>query len=182
MISLALGATSKTFIEQMDQGKLNESQVLPVITLYQPWASWIMRLWKTIETREHNRFACLNGKRILIHAGQRTDASPFATQNPFLSKEQIFHNPDEIINGFILGSAYVSNVGWLDASHSSKALIDCHHTSRFGLFLEWIIPEIEPIPVKGEMGIWYYDLSRKEKVKKPNVEIMGRAQQTSLWD
>lgn len=47
--------------------------IYPVITLYQPWATWIMRGWKTIETRTHNRFACLDHKTILIHAGKITD-------------------------------------------------------------------------------------------------------------
>lgn len=140
-------------------------QVYPVITLYQPWASWIMRLWKTIETREHNRFACLKGKRILIHAGQRTDGSHLTTQNPFLTKAELLYKPEEIVNGFILGSAYVERVGWLNADHSKKALIDCEGTKRFGLFLDGIKPESEPIPAKGEMGIWYYDLNKREKVK-----------------
>lgn len=160
----------------------SENKVYPVITLYQPWASWIMRLWKTIETREHNRFACLKGKRILIHAGQHTDGSPLATQNPFLTRSQILHNPKEIVNGFILGSAFVSDVGWLNASHSTRALIDCENTRRFGLFLNDIKLEKKPIPVTGGMGIWYYDLQKMEKVKKSSIrrELVD-VHQKSIW-
>lgn len=85
---------------------MNEN-IYPVITLYQPWATWIVRGWKTIETRTHNKFACLIGKTILIHAGQKTDAS--AINNPYLTKEQLLYNPDEVINGYILCSTHVKS-------------------------------------------------------------------------
>lgn len=159
-------------------------EICPVITLYQPWASWIMRLWKWIETREHDRFACLKGKRILIHAGQRTDDSHLTVNNPYLTKEQIMYKPDEIVNGFILGSAFVSNVGWLNGTHSKKSLIDCENTKRFGLFLDGIKPFETPIAEKGEMGIWYYDVVNQKKVKKPSaVGVFKKdVHQTSLWN
>ena len=141
--------------------------ILPVITLYQPWATWIMREWKTIETRTHNRFACLIGKDILIHAGQRTDAA--AIINPYLTKEQLLYNPGEVVNGFILGKVHVKSFGLLSPIHSSLALIECD-TPRFGLYLNDIKKFEKPIPVKGEMGIWYFDLEKNEKVKKPKIE------------
>lgn len=145
--------------------------ILPVITLYQPWATWIIRGWKTIETRTHNRFACLNHKTILIHAGQTTDAA--AINNPYLTKEQLLYEPDEVINGFILGSAYVDATGLLcgDDYENKAALI--YTMDRYGLFLEKIEKFKEPIPVKGEMGIWYFDMEKKEKVKKPKIETLS---------
>lgn len=76
--------------------------IYPSITLTQPWATWIIRGWKTIETRTHNRFACLDKKTILIHAGMTTDKS--AANNPYLTKDQLMYNPDEMVNGFILGN------------------------------------------------------------------------------
>ncbi len=149
-----------------------KSSIYPVITLYQPWATWIMRGWKTIETRTHPRFACLNGKEVLIHAGQKTDDSDFAVKNPYLSKEYILENPDEMVNGFILGSVFVDGFGRLNSSHSRAALIDCGDPfERYGLFLKNVYNfDKSVIPVKGEMGIWYYDLENKIKVKKPTVE------------
>lgn len=146
--------------------------IYPAITLYQPWATWIIRGWKSIETRVHNRFASLNGKRILIHAGQKTDSA--AIHNPYLTEAQLIHQPDEIINGFILGSAYVENCEFLTDLHSSKALIDCGSALRYGLFLNQVQKFDSPIPVKGEMGIWYYDLTTKSKVAKPKI-------QSELW-
>jgi hypothetical protein len=138
-------------------------RILPVITLYQPWATWIMRGWKTIETRTHNRFKSLEGKRILIHASKSTDAN--AIDNPYLTKEQLFYNPDEIVNGFILGSALVSDFRLLNSNAAQRALIECD-TKRFGLFLEKIDRFETPIRENGEMGIWYFDLDKKQKVKK----------------
>lgn len=148
---------------------MEKENILPVITLYQPWATWIMRGWKTIETRTHDRFKSLDGKTVLIHAGQKTDAS--AINNQYLTKEQLLHNPDEVINGFILGSAYVQYLGCLDPMDSVNALIECE-TLRYGLLLESINVFTEPIPVKGEMGIWYYDLVNKMKVKKPQEKAL----------
>jgi len=138
--------------------------IYPVITLYQPWATWIMRGWKTIETRTHERFACLNGKTILIHAGKLTDVN--AVNNPYLTEDQILLNPDEMVNGYILGSAYVADYSKLLTFNSKDALIECI-TTRYGLFLDQIDRWETPIPEKGEMGIWYFDTDLKMKVKKP---------------
>jgi len=138
--------------------------ILPVITLYQPWATWIMRGWKTIETRTHNRFECLTGREVLIHAGKMTDTS--AINNRFLSKSQIIYNPDEVVNGAIIGKVFVYQSRKLGYNDSQAALIDCAMTERFGLFLSRIEKFNEPIYINGERGLWYFDLSKKEKVKK----------------
>ena len=139
--------------------------IYPVITIYQPWATWIMRYWKTIETRTHSRFKCLLHKTILIHAGQRTDDSHLAVRNPYLTREQILFDPDEVINGAILGSAYIDACGWLcgDDYENKSALIET--TDKFGLFLTEIKKFEKPIFEKGNMGIWYYDLEKREKVR-----------------
>lgn len=143
-----------------------KADIYPVITLYQPWATWIMRFMKKIETREHDRFKSLKGKRILIHSGKKTDTSELVLNNRYVTREQLIYKPEEVINGYILGSAYVEAVGWLDDSHSKKALIDCGSTRRYGLFLDGIKPLDYPLPVKGQMGIWYYDLYNQKKVSK----------------
>lgn len=145
-----------------------ENNIYPVITLYQPWATWIMREWKLIETRTHNKFACLNAKRILIHAGLTTDQ--MAINNSYLTKDQILQDPDEMVNGFILGSVWVDAVGRLNDSHSKAALIDCGSVERYGLLLGSVNKFKDPIAEKGEMGIWYYDLENKCKVKKIQSE------------
>jgi hypothetical protein len=146
---------------------MTKTNILPVITLYQPWATWIMRGWKTIETRTHDRFASLIHKTLLIHAGLHTDGS--AAFNSYLTHEQIVYNPDEVINGAILGSVYVDACGWLcgDPYENKSALIET--TGRYGLFLTDIKKFDNPILIKGEMGIWYYDIESMAKVRKPNA-------------
>lgn len=145
------------------------SNILPVITLYQPWATWIVRGWKTIETRTHNRFASLAGKTILIHAGMKTDQSHYAVYNPYLTMGQFHENTDEMVNGFILGSAFVDVSGVCRSGDSKRALIECD-TMRYGLFLSNVKKFDKPIPVKGEMGVWYFDMDKMEKCKKAEVK------------
>lgn len=143
-------------------------KVYPVITLYQPWAIWIARGWKLIETRLHDRFKCLEGKRILIHAGKTTDNSDTVIHNPYLSIDQLAyhaHRKEEVLNGYIIAECRVETTGWLGISHSKKALIDCGSVNRFGLFLNEIMM-VEPIKVDGGMGIWYFDTELMQKVKK----------------
>ena len=147
------------------------NNIFPVITLYQPWATWIMRRWKKIETRTHARFACLKGKRILIHAGQKTDGSELTVKNPYLRLNQIIHNPDEVINGYLLGTALVYDFGKLNGRHSNDALIDCQNTDRWGLYLSDVLKFKHPILAKGEMGIWYFDLKGGQKSKKPTIQL-----------
>jgi len=144
------------------QKNISADNILPVITLYQPWATWIMRGWKTIETRTHSRFSCLKGQRILIHAGLKTD--PHALHVPYLTLEQLLLNPDEMVNGYILGSAFVKDFRLLNESDSEAALIECK-TQRWGLFLEDIKIWKYPIPEKGSMGIWHYDVDNSIKVR-----------------
>lgn len=143
--------------------------ILPVITLYQPWATWIMRGWKTIETRTHNRFDCLERKTILIHAGKTTDKSEFAIENPYLTPYQLEFTNNEMINGFILGSAFVSVTDRCKSGDENRALIECDSIQRYGLFLQDIKKFKDPIPAKGGMGIWYFDTDKNEKVNKPKL-------------
>ncbi len=137
----------------------------PVITLQQPWATWIMREWKTIETRTHQKFKGLVGQTILIHAGKSTDQK--AIYCPYLTIEQLRQNPGEVINGFILGSAFVYGFMELREEHSQAALIDCKNVKRYGLFLKDIKPFKEPINVLGELGVWYFDIEGNRKTCRP---------------
>lgn len=141
--------------------------ILPVITLYQPWANWIVEGWKTIETRTHNRLKSLNGKTILIHAGLSFDKNAGIRHNnhcPYMSliSNQTKH---DLFYGYILGQAEVYNTRKLTKSDSLQACIECE-TERYGLFLKNIIKFKEPLPAKGSMGIWYYDLTNETKIIK----------------
>ncbi len=85
--------------------------IYPVITLYQPWATWVVRGLKPTETRLHNRFQSLIGKRILIHAGMTMDAVAFVGK--YVPDEAIQIPMNEYHQGAIIGSAYVDALALL---------------------------------------------------------------------
>ena len=141
--------------------------IIPVITLKQPWASWIMWGWKTIESRTHTKFNCLKGEdRLGIHAGKNYDDSDLVVNNPYLTYDQLIES-QLVPQGVILGTVNCFASGLLNKSHEQQALIECEKTVRYGLFVKDPIEFANPIPAKGELSIWYYDLDKKCKVKKP---------------
>lgn len=153
---------------------MNETAVFPVITLYQPWAAYVVSGMKTIETRTHTRFNGLVGKQVLIHAAMNPDPNVWAWENYFIEKN---YPPEALgwalkvasIRGAIIGSAFVDKFGPLDKRHSDAACIECESVQRYGLFLFDIKKWDEPQYVQGSMGIWYYDIANQEKVKKPKL-------------
>lgn len=136
---------------------------IPVITLWQPWASWIALGWKTTETRTHNRLASLLGRRVFIHAGDKWDNQALYLAANFLSRHQRATTMDHYgVFGKILCSAVVTEHRALTVLDSPPALIDCGTTKRYGLFLSEL-QVIIPIPAKGRQGIWYYNLQGEQR-------------------
>jgi hypothetical protein len=130
----------------------------PVITLYPPWANWVALGWKTIETRTHDRFKSLVGKRIGIHCALKWDKSAIEAAALYLNGYQTVASKMFLhCGGKIICTASVYGFALLTGDDSKKALIDCEHTTRYGLFLDNIrsIPTIE---AKGKQGIWYHDI------------------------
>jgi hypothetical protein len=135
---------------------------IPVITLWQPWGNWVDLGWKTIETRTHPRFAKLEGQTIGIHLGLKWDKDAIQLARRFLTAEQLFRTKEFLkIGGAIVATAFVKEHRLLNTKDSPFALIDCGHTTRWGLILE-NIKQIEAIPTKGRQGIWYYNLPIEE--------------------
>jgi len=123
---------------------------MKAITLYQPWASLIAEGYKTIETRQHDRFKDLKGRRIAIHAGMRFDRWPYVErdQHPNMHKIKMPH-------GVIVCTAQVDNARWLrgDSIQEYDAAM-CITDGLFGLFLSDIQKVEPPIPARGWQGIW----------------------------
>lgn len=144
----------------MTQSKDNP-EGMRIITMYQPWASFVLYGWKTIETRRHSRFKSLVGKRIGIHAGLEFDDYWRDTAEKYLSPErlEIMRNMLDDIKaskGKILCTVLVNEAMWLSGNDSKEALIDCSTGGRFGLFLG-DMETIEPtILATGKQGIWIY--------------------------
>lgn len=152
--------------------------IIPVITLYQPWATWVIKRWKLIETRTHPRFKSLQEKRIGIHAANYHDKSDLVKYNPYLTTEQMREYEQEANSdihypqGVFLGTVIVDAFSELDSSNSKDALIDCSTVKRYGLFLSSPSPSAY-IPVRGSMGIWYFDIEKGVKVEKPKPKIIS---------
>ena len=131
------------------------------LTLWQPWATWIMKGWKTIETRTHDKFSSLAGKTIAIHAGMTYDkeakylAWSYMNQDQKMWIELVEKGMIEIPRGCIVGTVRVEQSRRCKSSDAMKALIECR-TGRFGLFLTDIRELEKPIAAKGAQGIWTY--------------------------
>ena len=133
-------------------------RLIKVISLWQPWASWIMWGWKPIETRTHNRFVKLVGQTIGIHAAKRFDSEALLTSCKYITGEQIrqtlIRTPLPL--GQLLGIAKVVNFRALNKHDSEEALIDCSPPpQRWGLVLGAIRPFEKPIPMTGHQGAWW---------------------------
>lgn len=134
---------------------------MKAISLYEPWATFIMLGWKTIETRTHVRFRSLEKETILIHAARKVDGSLETLK--YLNKDQLSKFREWVNShyfrktlGKLLGSVYVSEFKLLFPSHSQQALIDCDPDDeiRYGIILERPCPLVKPIPYKGHQGIF----------------------------
>jgi hypothetical protein len=124
-----------------------------------PWAFWVAKGWKPIETRTHTRFASLVGRRIAIHAGQHWDVMAFDFASQWLTPEQVRFTkemaPD--LHGYVLATAFVEAHERLGVLQEKNALIECR-TPRWGLFLKEIRELETPFAAEGRQGIWKIEL------------------------
>lgn len=134
------------------------SDFIYCITLWRPWADWVALNWKTIETREHPRLACLVGKRIAIHAGLKMDQSAVRAARGYLDPEKLrgMHLLPDPCAGHVIAMTTVTAHRPLTPGDCQKALIECF-TRRWGSFLENTVRLPKPVPMKGHQGIWKID-------------------------
>jgi len=137
---------------------------MKAISLHQPYATFIAMKWKTIETRKHARFKCLEGERIAIHAAKKDVCVPAALYDYLpaalrdsLQLSNILLSMD-INRGKIVCTAQVvrarlaPNVDFdLRKAWNEQAM--CEVGGKFLLFLEEIEP-INPVPFRGQQGIF----------------------------
>lgn len=133
--------------------------VMRAISLWQPWAQWVMIGWKPIETRKHARFKGLVLQRIGIHAAAKWDTDWKRAAGPYLTPEQIsITERFKKVGGRILGTVFVRDVSWLTPDAAPKALIECASIRRFGLILSEPQRFEPPITAKGLQGIFKFSL------------------------
>ncbi|RLC21605.1 MAG: hypothetical protein DRH56_09415 [Deltaproteobacteria bacterium] len=136
---------------------------MKAISLHQPWATFIAFGWKTIETRDHDRFRSLAGTRIAIHGAKTVEKEafgsmhlpmePFSLQWENLVRFAISHR------GVILCTARIVAAKWaprgnFDGREEWNRRAMCDVAGRFCLFLEDVRPARIRIPFRGRQGIF----------------------------
>lgn len=158
--------------------------MIPVITLYQPWASLIADGHKTIETRTHDRFRSLLGRYVAIHAGGHYDYGCVSDASgedrlSFITKEKYGDRYDlgqrKLPYGAIICTAYVHAFAQLaqDDEYIAACMVpeDPRDTPRFGLFLSDVQPVSPIISCPGRQGIWYHNGIASPLDKQLNLPI-----------
>lgn len=137
---------------------MSELEGIPVISLWQPWAQWVALEWKLIESRLHNRFKSLEGKRIGIHASRKWDNDWNLIAGQFLSCDQKLRTLEfkRILYPSVICTAFVSSYGSLSPDEARWAKIECF-TPRMGLWLRDIQLLDIPIECRGRQGIFYIE-------------------------
>jgi hypothetical protein len=135
---------------------------MKVISLLQPWATLVVIGAKKFETRSWNTF--YRGP-VLIHASKRKDinARNLCIIEPF---ENYIKDFDALPFGAIIGSSRIAATA--SAPHVAGVLLQDGNTDElaFGDYgfgrrawkLEDVVKFSIPIPAKGSLGLWDYDL------------------------
>jgi hypothetical protein len=137
---------------------------VPALTLWRPWADWVMLGWKTIETRTHARLRSLGKQptRLAIHAAEKWDEAALDAARPWLTEEQIQTTQTVIrqkpVGGHVLGTVLVVGFALLDERDEAQALIECRSVARYGLELVNPKPLAVPLKMTGRQGIFRVDL------------------------
>ena len=135
------------------------SRGLPTLTLWSPWGFLIPAGFKDIETRTHNKYRGLKGRRIAIHAGMKWDGKWKDAALRYMPAQWLLSfRKRERIHGRVICLATVDHFMLLGKEDSQGALIDCDFRvtgiTRWGLFLKKIVSLTEPVQAMGQRGIW----------------------------
>ena len=149
-----------------DLGPSRAEEIVPAISLHQPWASWVAMGWKTIETRSHNRFASLVGKRVAIHAARTWDASSLGTAEEYLAPERIdlhgrlaaaWGRPGGYPQGELVCVAKIDRAGPMEWPGDARMAL-CDFQGRVGYRLADVSPLPAGLVANGCQGIFYVSL------------------------
>ena len=120
--------------------------------------------WKTIETRTHQRFKCLTGQRIVIHAGKKFDITGFrhdycpSNMSRFLQlydiKDFTIRYGGEIVcTAMVIDVRWAPNVDFVEREQWNRKAI-CEVGGKYCLFLDDIKPLINRVKIRGHQGIF----------------------------
>lgn len=138
---------------------------MKAISLWSPWAQWVIMNWKGIETRYHQRFKGLTGQRIAIHAAKKLDKEALIQglldREPALTALETENMIRYVFmtRGTILGTVLVSDALWapnVDFTEreewNRKAM--CDVSGKFCLFMNEVKPLPRAVPFIGRQGIF----------------------------
>jgi hypothetical protein len=153
--------------------------VIPAVTIWQPWATLIIGGWKPWEFRRIGNPISFCGKRIAIHAGMRKvrpaeisdlimrmkKEPPWSTG---LAPEALPHlerwhtSPGMLPLGAVIGTAIMERAIRADKALSQKGLAVGNDSDRDDHF-NWAWPMLDPMPLEpiypcsGKQGWWSWD-------------------------
>lgn len=124
--------------------------MMRALTLKQPWASAIVRLGKDVENRRWAPAGRHLGTRIAVHAGSSMDRASALPR-------------DGLPSGAIVGS--VELVGYVDSRTRASVNLTPEDVdvvlssawaedSPFWWYVRAPLELIEPVPIKGSLGLW----------------------------
>lgn len=136
---------------------------MKAISVRQPWAIFTCMKWKTIETRTHDRFKSLVGRRIAIHGASQVDDAGFLSEYFTMAKTALdLRNITTFAllrRGCLVCTAKVAAAEWAPDIHfdewedwSNRAM--CDVSGKYCLFLEDIEPIVGRVRFRGRQGIF----------------------------
>ncbi|MCE5264312.1 MAG: ASCH domain-containing protein [Deltaproteobacteria bacterium] len=121
---------------------------MKALTIWQPWASLIVRGPKRIENRSWVPPRWLIGQRIGIHAGKKAVAVDGLMMAEYPELAELLRDPLPL--GALVGSAIVAGV----ETGAGPRKDDRFFEGPAGWILEDVVPLPDPIPMRGAQGLW----------------------------
>jgi hypothetical protein len=136
---------------------------LPIISLWQPWAWLLVRMYKDVENRRWPLPSSYAERPVLIHAAKRRDDPSWLSANAMY--QDIHRAPPEPLPswehlelGGIVGIVRFQHVTLRPKEEPSAAW---HMPNQFG----WVVDRAAPLPftpLRGQQGFWSVDVTMEE--------------------
>ena len=137
---------------------------MKALSLLQPWASLVVIGAKKIETRG---WQTKHRGKLLIHASRGKAGSIFASESPFKKYIQDF---TKLPFGAIIGKVTLTDIIrteelFLDDTEMNRLTMEekafgDYSSGRYAWILEEPVQFEEPIPARGSLSLWDYDLKK----------------------
>jgi hypothetical protein len=130
-------------------------ETMKTISIRQPWAWLIVNGYKDVENRT---WAPKHRGRVLIHAGKTVKGDDFPAQREWIRASGI-QIPEDLPTGAIVGEATITGTltmpEWV-ASVGAGTLPSPWFEGPVGIQITDAVAYAEPIPAKGQLGIYDY--------------------------